>query len=279
MKSIILSLLLSTLVFGQDYRFSFIGLERGSWILNVCESGQCRAIETEQEPRTYDYDFESNRTIYIASDKSVRLIFDGVEKKILESRTDSYTDPLFMDDESVILVELINGNSTNTKIISIDFKGKERKTLHYQHSTALNPYCNDQKNLYYANVSCVEGCGKIIQEIWSKNLRSKEAQQLTMLNTISHQPSVDKKGHFLYFSAYTKGNYHIWKLSLREKVLEQITKGDVTDAFPAPYKEGVFFLRREKKSVKIMHLSHTGNLEEVTLPKAYKKIRNLKVEQ
>jgi Tol biopolymer transport system component len=159
----------------------------------------------------------------------------------------------------------------------MDLNGKAHKTLVYQHSTALEPYTKDTQSIYYANVSCVEGCGKIIQEVWRKDIASGQAKQLTLLNTLSHQPSVDSKKEWMYFSSNSKGSYHIWRTSLNTGSVKQLTYGDVTDGFPMSYTEGILFLRRINNQVKLMHLDNKGDLSDFKLPKTYQKIRNLKV--
>lgn len=271
---------LTGLLFSNGMNISFIALDQGEWKIIVCEDNKCQTIQTEQEARTYDYNFENGNVVYIASDKSVRLVSKQKEITILESKIDAYTEPLFINDgKGIMLVKLINGNSTNTKIISMDLNGKVHKTLVYQHSTALEPYTNDTENIYYANVSCVEGCGNIIQEIWYKDMVSEKAMQLTLLNTLSHQPSVDKKKELVYFSSYSKGCYHIWCTSLKDGSVKQLTYGDVTDGFPMPYDKGILFLRRINNQVKLMYLDNKDDLVELSLPKTYQKIRNLKVKQ
>lgn len=279
MKAIALIYISLTIsLFSNGINVSFIALDKGEWKIVVCENNKCQTIQTEQEARTYDYNFDNRDVVYIASDKSVRLISNQKETKILESKTDAYTEPVFINDgKNIMLVKLINGNSTNTKIISMDLEGKAHKTLVFQHSTALEPYAKDAQSIYYANVSCVEGCGKIIQEIWHKDIVSQEAKQLTLLNTLSHQPSVDSKKEFVYFSSNNKGSYHIWRISLKDGLVKQLTDGDVTDGFPIPHDKGILFLRRTSNQVKLMHLDNKGNLVKLNLPKMYQKIRNLKV--
>ena len=275
MKKIILLLLVSLAIMADE--FSFIALEKGDWQIVVCKDKQCATIKTEQEPRTYDYDFKSGKVVYVASDKSVRTIIDRNETVILKRQKDAYTEPIFIEDgQKIMIVKLINGNSTNTEIVSMGLLGKQHQLLHYQHSTALEPYSKDGQKIYYANVSCVEGCGHIIQEIWEKDTVWGQARQLTLLNVLSHQPTTDNEGKYIYFSSNQKGNYHIYRLSLEDNSLKQLTKGAFTDGFPTVSKEGVlYFLRRKGTEVSLMRF--TEKVEQVHLAQSYKKIRNLKV--
>jgi len=277
MKTIFL-ILIPLLLSANIYDISFIVLNNGKWKITVCKNKKCKILNTQEEPRTFDYDFIHDKIVYIASDKSVRLVVNGKEKKILESNKDSYTDPLFVQSgKKIILVKLINGNSKNTKIISVNLDGKNEKTLVFQHSTALNPYSIYGKIIYYANVSCVEGCGKIIQEIWEKDIVSGQAKQLTLLNTLSHQPS--NYNNFIYFSSFNGKNYHIWQLNSKDGKIKQLTFGNVTDSFPCAYKDGVFFIRRINDEVNIMHLSKNKKLKKFTINLHYQKIRNLRIKK
>jgi Tol biopolymer transport system component len=281
MKHFIYLISITGMLLAATPPLSFIALEDDTWSIVVCEDMQhCQAIQTEQEPRTYDYNFQNGDLVYIASDKSVRVIHNQTEKLIIQSEKDAYTEPSFINGGiEIMLVQLIDGNSKKTKVITTDLNGIKVHTLVSQYSTALEPYSPDGEQIYYANVSCVDGCGKIIQEIWHKDTTTGVANQLTLLNTLSHQPRLDKEKKMIYFSSAKAGNYHIWKYDLKNRSVEQVTFGDVTDGFPSPYKDGLLFLRRTGNKVTLMQLGSKGDLQELKLHKAYQKIRNLKVKQ
>jgi len=281
MKYLFTLIALGSMLFAKIPPLAFIALEKGNWHVVVCdEKSTCHTLQTEQEPRTYDYDFTTGNLVYIASDKNVHLVVDNNETILLKSDKNAYTEPSFVkNSQKIMLVELIDGNSKKTKIITIDPKQKKIKTLHAQYSTALEPYSNNSKDLYYANVSCTEECNKIIQEIWHKDLLSTEAEQITLLNVLSHQPRANKENTKVYFSSIKEGNYHIWEYDLKSHTSKQLTVGEVTDGFPAPSQKGVYFLRRIKNHTTLMHLSKEGNLNKIPLEQNYTKIRNLKVKQ
>jgi len=279
MKHLFTLIALGSMLFAKISPLSFIALEEGSWHVVVCdETSTCHIVKTEQEPRTYDYDFTTGNLVYIASDKNVHLRVDNNETIFLKSAKNAYTEPSFINHgKNIMLVELIDGNSKKTKLISMNLKNKKQSTLHSQYSTALEPYTNNGIDLYYANVSCVEGCNKIIQEIWHKNRTTQEANQLTLLNTLSHQPRSNKDNSMVYFSSNKNGNYHIWLYNRHTS--KQLTFGKVTDGFPSPAYDGLYFLRRIENYTSLMHLSKDGNLTKVPLKQTYTKIRNLKVKQ
>ena len=281
MKYLFTLIALSSVLFSKTPPLSFIALDDDSWHIVICkDSEHCQTIQTQQEPRTYDYDFENGNVVYIGSDKNVHLVVDNNESILLKSGTNAYTEPSFIDKgPKIMLIELIDGNSKKTKIVTIDIKHKKIKILHAQFSTALEPYSNNSKDLYYANVSCTEECNKIIQEIWHKDLITQEANQLTLLNVLSHQPRANKENSKVYFSSIKGGNYHIWEYNLKNHTSKQLTLGKVTDGFPAPTQKGIYFLRRIKNHTTLMYLSNEGNLNKVPLEQNYTKIRNLKVKQ
>jgi hypothetical protein len=282
MKYLIL-LIVGVALYAEGSGFVFAALIHGKWDIVVHENNKFKVIKTELEPRTFDYDFINNRVVYIASDETLRLKNVGKNKEtiLLRPATDAYTEPMFTPNgKKIIIIKLINGNSTNTDIISLNLKTKKIKGVVTQRSTQLEPYILNDANLYYSDVSCVEGCGKIIQEVWYKHLLSGDAYQLTLTNCISHQPSADSKQENIYFSSNKNGYFHIWKMSLITHKYTQLTTGDVTDGYPMPIQNSaVLFIRKIGTKSKLMKLNKDGKLINLKLPREYTKIRNLKVQR
>ena len=98
MKHLLILIALGTLLFAKIPPLSFIALEKASWHIVACQDkSTCRTIETEQEPRTYDYDFTTGNLVYIASDKNVHLVVDNNESILLKSDKNAYTKPSFIE--------------------------------------------------------------------------------------------------------------------------------------------------------------------------------------
>ena len=258
---------------------TFIALIDDSWNIVTMQNNTFSVIQTQQEPHTFDHDTTNKQTVYIGSDKSVRFIKNGQEQLLLSPGKDAYTQPAFsINGEAVYLVKLIDGNSVNTDIVRLNLQSKTINPVVTQRSTQLDPFLNNDEDLYYSNVSCVEGCGKIIQEIWQKKITANKANQLTMLNTLSHQPSVDPQGNYLFFSSNKNGHYHIWRLSLKSGTHKQLTFGDVTDSFPAAKSDGsAYFIRSVRGRNMLMEVDSNGSIQELNCPDKYHKIRELKV--
>ena len=262
-----------------DEDLAFLALVQNDWKVIALQHGEFKTIATEQEPHTFDHDFHNAQTVYVGADKSVRLVTAGKERMLLQADQHAFTQPSFVPGgQSVLLVKLVDGSSTNTNIVNLQPETQTTKTLVFQHSTQLDPFTLNSSELYYSNISCVEGCGKIIQEIWHKNLIAQTAEQLTLLNAIAHQPSVDQRGEWLYFSSNKKGNYHIWRLSLINDTYEQLTEGDVTDSYPGVSRTGaVYFLRTVNNATSLLKREPDGVMTLIDLPPEYQKIRELKV--
>lgn len=257
---------------------AFLALVENKWQIVVYQNGLFKSIAPALEPHTFDYDFFNNKAIYVASDKSVRCISAGDEEVLLHAGRDSFTQPSFVPGgRSAVLVALVGGSSTNTSIITLDLQTKTTTNLVSHHSTQLDPFPLDNDHLYFSKVSCVEGCGQIIQEIWHKNLQTGNAEQLTLLNSIAHQPTVDSQQNWVYFSTNKHKHYHIWRLSLSTGKYERLTDGNVTDSYPRlSQDDNLYFVRTDSNTTSIFKRDLDGALTSIVLPKKYHKIRELK---
>jgi len=252
-------------------KFSVLALQNGKWNLFVCENGKCKKINTEYEIRNYDV--LKNRIIYLGADDNIRIKEGGDERVLLKAGKDSYRQPFFYNQHIIVLVRLKNKNSKKTDIISINMKKKKLSVLHDQYSTSLDPYIYEN-NLYYSNVNCVNGCGHIIQEIWVKNLKTGRAKQLTLRNTISFQPSVNKNR--VYFSSLQNGKYQIFEYDLNKNETKRVTKSKVNDLYPNAYENGVLFIR-ENGDKSFVYKIEKGKTSIVPLNIKYTKLRDLRV--
>jgi Tol biopolymer transport system component len=151
-----------------------------------------------------------------------------------------------------------------------------KKPVVTQRSAQFEPYFHAPRTLYYSNVHCTIGCGKIIQEIWRKDLISGEAEQITLLNAIARQPVIS--GQWLYFSSNKAGNFHIWRMSLETGRYERLTEGRVTDINPALDRQSnLYFIRHTPTGTALMQRRTDGTLQ--TLPKTLENFRDLEISQ
>jgi hypothetical protein len=166
--------------------------------------------------------------------------------------------------------------SASGELREIDTRSGEDRLL--LRSAQFEPHVSaDGHALLYSHVVCAMDCGRIIQEIWQRDLRTGEAEQLTLLNGIARQPFQAPDGA-IYFSSNRAGNYHIWRLARKGAAPEQLSEGFLTDEAPVVDRAGsVFFIRRQREGVVLMRHSNAGGLEAVTLPRELKDLRELRI--
>ena len=259
---------------------AFLSLDANNrWQPVVCNDGACRFIHTDLDVQTFDYDVKSERIVYVAADRSVRLKSKGSEKVLLRARKDAYTQPRFVDKDRVAVVKLLDGSSKKTQIVTFNLDHpRSQNPLVAQYATTLDPWI-DKKRVLYAKVTCADGCGKIIQEIWQSD-RYGFAKQLTLENRLAHHPSYDSHRNTLYYSAKESDGYAIYRLDMYRSVCkgERIAyEPEAADLWPMPDGEGgIFFVRSKKGKERLLHLRN-GKLKEVEMTKRFSRIRELKV--
>lgn len=263
---------------------SLVGLKNENWQLFVVAKGQSNLLDisTVSEPRTPAFHLETGKVAYIAADGSLREYgIDKASNKVLlkAGRKHAYTQPAYDPvGKNLFVVELKEGTSVDTDILMLDRTKKNRKPIVIQRSAQFEPFMPTKNELYYSNVLCTVGCGKIIQEIWHMNIVSGEAKQLTMVNSIARQPFVPPGSDWLYFSSNKEGHYHIWRMNMTNNKYEQLTQGYVTDISPVMDKNNnLYFIRRSPQAVQLMHMDAKGELKPMTLPKGVTDIRDLEM--
>lgn len=263
---------------------SFVGLNDGRWQLYVVGQGDSapRLVTTKLEPRTPAFDLGSGKVVYIGADGSLRekAIEDADSRELLKPTSmRAYTQPAYEPGGArIYVVALREGASVDTDILVLDEDRSEPDPVVTQRSAQFEPSTVSRNELYYSNVLCTIGCGKIIQEIWRIDLVSGEAEQLTMLNAVARQPTVSPDGRWLYFSSNKAGAYHIWRMHLERRNYEQLTEGNVADTSPALDGTGtVYFIRRSPTRVQLMARTATGEVRTVSLPDHVSDLRDLEI--
>jgi hypothetical protein len=263
---------------------SFVGLTAGEWRLYVVPEADSapQAVLTATEPRTPVYEPRSGRIAYISADGSLheQTVGGGESRALLEvSDKQAFTQPAYGPaGDRLYVVALKEGASVDTDILMLDEARASAESVVIQRSAQFEPWAAPGNVLYYANVLCTVGCGKIIQEIWRIDLVSEDANQLTLLNGIARQPTLSPDGEWLYFSSNKAGRFHIWRLRLRDQHYEQLTSGNVTDVSPALDAAGnLYFVRRSPAQIDLMRLTPEGEPEALALPSGITDIRDLEM--
>ena len=262
----------------------FVGLTDQGWqTYVVTKNGQSpKPLAIDTEVRRPVVSLEKNAVFYIddaAQVSEFSLKDKNVTVLLSPSAEASYAQPEIDENNNALyVVQLKQGKSVDTDILKLDLATNTTEPLIIQRSAQFEPKLSSPW-LYYSNVHCVLGCGKIIQEIWRYHTVSGSAEQVTLLNTISRQPSADKNNEWLYFSSNATGNYHIYRQSLTQNNSqpEQLTEGAVTDTSPALSGNTLYFIRQQAQSAALMCRTQTGELHELPLPKGITQLRDLEI--
>jgi hypothetical protein len=277
MKKLLL-LIFTYQMYAIEVNMAFLALENDQWKIFKCIRNNCKVIKTQMEVKSFDLDFKTDKIIYIGIDEKVRLIWNGQESILLESLKNGYIQPSFgRNSGEILLVQTINKSSKKTKIVSVDLESKVMTILNDQNTTTLEPFFY-KDHLYYTKVSSDNRWEQIVQDIWVKDLRTRKVEQITDLNTISHQATVGKK--YIYFSSKNSNGYHIYsKKLLNSQIIKQLTFNNVVDSYPKVYQAGVLFIRKTNNQDLIMKIDSSGMVSELKLDKVFKKIRELRIEK
>ncbi len=266
----------------RSQNISFVGLMNDKWQFYMEIQSNLQEVRTLFEPRTPTFNLKNGRFAYIAPDGSLyeQSLKNKKEKLLLQAdRGHAYTQPAYdSTGNQLYVVALKEGASVDTDILVFDKSRKNPKVIVRQRSAQFEPTAPTTKDLFYSNVLCTVGCGKIIQEIWHMDVVSGEAKQVTMVNSIARQPVVSHDGTWLYFSSNKSGPYHIWRMNLKTQKYEELTQGNVTDISPALDKDDtLYFIRRSPEGVQLMHRKAEGALVSMTLPEGVSDIRDLAI--
>lgn len=243
---------------------TFVGLTAAGWqtFAVTGEGRKPQQLSLDTEARTPQYLLKTNAIIYIneagqlmRSSLADNGVIKDVQTVLSPTEQASYAQPEFDARKNLIyVVELKQGNSVDTDIIQINPDSHKREPIIIQRSAQFEPFVLGEW-VYYSNVHCVVGCGKIIQEIWRYHSVSGIAEQITLLNATSREPTVDHQHEWLYFSSNAAGNYHIYRQSLaKPPILERLTEGSVTDMSPVIDRGRLYFIRHDASGASLQCL-------------------------
>lgn len=269
--------------YGQPYAsgLSFVGLSNGQWSIYSMEANQFKKLPATSEPRTPTFDNSLQRYAYIGSDAALHEVTRQTKADVIvkpSGKGQAYTQPAYDDTgKRLFLVSLKEGASVDTDIL-VRENGHWKIAIN-QRSAQFEPYFQAPNMLYYGNVHCTEDCGRIIQEIWRKDLVSGIAEQVTLTNAIARQPVLSRDGKVLYFSSNKSGYYHIWQLTLATQSYRQLTSGAVTDESPAVAADGtLYFIRHaDQQSAEILQWQEGAEPVRLPLPEDIVELRDLEI--
>ena len=268
-----------------------IAFDGESWFPYISQSASNRwlKIDAIENPAGVTWQSASGRFLVRQSDGLLQLYESGGHSPE-QLRRDSAVNltQLRAHSDGVLAVELIEGKSSETRIVAIeDDTGNE--ILVRQESAQFHPFRHGDR-LYYAHVSCRLECEPLIQEVWEKNLVSGQTRQLTLLNATSYLHSVDSTGRYGFISSNKKKYYNLGRLDLATGDLVWLTNGEATDSYPSIARNGsLYFLRRTAEGTGLVRLENVleqvvANVaglgaESIPLPEGVRKVRYLEISQ
>ncbi|MEX0605663.1 MAG: hypothetical protein WD623_11105 [Marinobacter sp.] len=259
-----------------------MGYEGDRWQIYIAENKkELRTIDLAVEPRSFAYHPDTTTFLYVGIDDGIYLSNATSGHPISKPEGhSSFTQPaLNPNGETAYFVEMKDGNSQDTDIIQLELDSQIFTSVSTQRSAQFEPFAT-KSTLFFSNVTCVESCGRIIQEVWSKDLTSANSRQLTLLNSISKQAVYSEVANRIYFSSNGDGNYAIWTHDLSESRTSRLTDGPGIDLYPAVSASGaVFFIRREAGQSKLMCKNGSDSAVAVPIPETITDLRELKVSQ
>jgi Tol biopolymer transport system component len=265
---------------------SFIGLKDRLWRIYVVDrAGALQELATAQEPRAASVSLTGARIVYVSADGDLRSAsLRGGDERVVAARSKerAMAQPVLAPDgATAFVVEMKQGTSADTDILQLRLSGGAPRVVVSQPGAQFEPsLARGGRYLLYSSVSCVLGCGRILQEIWRKDLLGGEAVQLTLLNAIARQPFATADGAAIYFSSDKAGNFHIWRMGADGSQPVPLTSGAVTDSNPVVDGDGrVYFVRHDASGVKLMRLEPGGRETQLVLPAGVQDIRDLEIAQ
>ncbi|RFA30108.1 hypothetical protein CAI21_07865 [Alkalilimnicola ehrlichii] len=263
---------------------AFLGYAEERWSLWIVRPGEQKPTlisDVSEEPTDFAYSQAQAEVVYLdIQGRLWRLSLDsGTSQLLLESQDDAFAQPAYSEqDNRIFLVRLKGGASEETSIVALNSHGNPGfAPVISQRSSQFDP-AHQGDLLYYAQVACVKDCGRIIQDIWRRNLASGRSEQVTRVNAIAKEPTPSPDGRWIYFSSNKAGQYHLWRVSADGAEYQQLTEGNVADTNPAVDKEGnVYFIRRSPLGTEVRRWSPNGIDQQIALPPGVSDIRSLKV--
>lgn len=263
-----------------------VAYDGNSWhpYITMSAGDEWRKIENVSDPVAVTWNPARRSMLVKAGDGGLcSYHLDRREFVLLSSLAGKAVTQLRAHRNGVMMVQLTDGRSSETRLLSLDADAAEASEILRQQSAQFFPYLHNGR-LYYAHVSCRAECRPLIQEVWRKDLASGLTRQLTRLNATTHLYSASNDGHYGFLVSNQRGYYHLARLELESGEISWLTQGQVTDSHPSIAADGtLYFIRHTPAGSRLMRLyaamtaDAAPRLEEVELPDDVEKIRYLEI--
>ena len=183
-----------------------VGLIDGTWSVHLSDksNGRWIPISTDQEVRTFVFSHAQQRLLYAAADGSVRNrdLNNDRDSELVGAGQHLRQPYLTAGDGTFYAVQFKGGASGDTSIVRINEDAPETPVpVVTQPGAVFSPTLDKRgKLLFYTVAHCTERCGRIIQEVWRKDLISGQADQMTLIGAMSSDPVAGVFPDIFYFS-------------------------------------------------------------------------------
>jgi len=268
---------------GLPEGLSLVGLDADTWRVYVVRGGVLEAVPGVEHPRSTAHHGGTARLAYVSAGNRLReRDLDSGETVDLggDESGSRYTQPHYSaDGRWLFAVEMPEGKSRRTVIVGFDRERGERHAFVRKRTAQFEPFLQGERFLYYTTALCVDDCGRMIWELWRRDMSTAEQIQLTLTNAVATQPHASDDG-WLYFSGDADGGrFHIWRMRAQAGAeVEQLTSGEVRDSEPATDARGrLHFLRKTREGTRLMRLDADGAVRGMALGVVLRDLRNLEI--
>jgi len=197
---------------------------------------------TELEPRTFHFSLARDEILFLASDNSIisHKISDNSAKEVAAD-TDLLRQPSLSQDVSTYYaVRFTDNKSSDTELLEVPRNSPGSSIpVGEQPGSMFSPVLDIRNRwLLYTIAHCTKGCGRIIQEVWRKDLATERSDQLTLLGEMSSDPVGDSQSGTIYFSHVSEGQESVLKYNVEQRQVEKTYNPGITNRHPALTKQG-----------------------------------------
>ncbi|MEO6664932.1 MAG: hypothetical protein ABIN96_17320 [Rubrivivax sp.] len=253
----------------------------GAWgVYRVDERHAVVHLPTRLEPRQACVAPDGSKLVYTAADGTVRLVAAGAGQESVLARADakrSFTQPcMSADGLEVYVVEMADGKSADTEILRYRSGTDAPEHIALQPGAQHDPFVYQKRWLVYASVGCSAGCEELLVEIWTRDLLTGKARQLSLLNALSQAPVTD--GRRVVFSSNDSGTHQLWQIGLDGSGMTRLTESPKHQSItPALCGGVVHFVRSGPDGTAIARMAADGSVTELPVPglKSFRGLRCL----
>lgn len=143
------------------------------------------------------------------------------------------------DGRAVLLATSLSRKLDDTNVAIIQTSGEESvRQLHFPSSQFAPCWAPDGIHFAFINLQASGWVGRVTTEIWFASLEPPTARQLTMLDSLSVDPSWTPDGKRVLFSSNAEGQYEIYSVDVGSREVKRLTNHPAADTDPVSSPDG-----------------------------------------